>query len=81
MVCGGIEDVKLSEISMKGSTMKASRSEMGMRGRKGMREGVNIFLAGGCREEILVIRRLRLHEFQFRYPSMKMLSRTSARQA
>ena len=57
MVCGGIEDGKVSEVSMKGPAMKAYMSEM-VSLRKGGNErvGVNIFLAGGCREEVLVIK-------------------------
>ena len=57
VVCGGIEDGKGSEISMKGSTMKASMSEMVSLGEKGdERVEVKFFLAGGCREEVLVIK-------------------------
>ena len=48
MVCGGVEDGKVSEVSMKGSAMKAYISEMVSRGDG--RVGVTIFLAGDCRE-------------------------------
>ena len=48
---------KSSEVSMKGSAMKAYISEMVSLGEeRDERVGVNIFLAGGCREEILVIK-------------------------
>ena len=57
VVCGGVEDEKESEVSMKGSAMKASMSEMVSLGEKGDgRVGIIIFLAGGCREEVLVIK-------------------------
>ena len=57
VVCGGVEDGKGSEVSMKGSAMKASMLEMISLGEKGdERVGVKIFLAGGCREEVLVIK-------------------------
>ena len=52
VVCGGVEDGKGSEVSIKGSAMKASMSEMVSLGEEGdERVGVNIFLAGGCREK------------------------------
>ena len=52
VVCGGVEDGKGSEVSM-----KASMSEMVSLGEEGdERMRVNIFLAGGCREEVLVIK-------------------------
>ena len=35
VVCGGVEDVKGSEVSMNGSAMKASISEMVSLGRRG----------------------------------------------
>ena len=35
MVCGGVEDGKESEVSMKGSAMKASMSEMVSLGEEG----------------------------------------------
>ena len=43
--CGGVEDGK-------GSAMKASMSEMVSLREGDERMGVNIFLAGGCREEV-----------------------------
>ena len=57
IVYGGIEDGKGSEVSMKGSAIKASISEMVSLGEEGdERMGINIFLAGGCRKEVLVIK-------------------------
>ena len=57
VVCGGVQDGKGSEVSMKGSAMKASMSEMVSLGEEeDERIGVNIFLAGSCREEVLVIK-------------------------
>ena len=57
VVCGGVEYGKGSEVSMKNSAMKASMSEMVSLVEGGdERVGVNIFLAGGCREEVLVIK-------------------------
>ena len=56
VVCGGVEDGKGSEVSMKGPAMKAAMSEMvSLREGGDERVGVNIFLAGSCREEVLVI--------------------------
>ena len=55
MVCDGVEDGKGIEVSMKGSAMKAYMSEMVSLGGGEGRVGVTIFLAGGCREEVLVI--------------------------
>ena len=57
VVCDGLEDEKGSAVSMKGPAMKAAMSEMVSLGKEGdERVGVNIFLAGGCREEVLVIK-------------------------
>ena len=57
VVCGGVEDGKGSEGSMKGFAMKASLSEMVSLGQKGNeRVGVKNFLAGGCRKKVLVIK-------------------------
>ena len=51
--CGGVEDEKVSEVSMKGFAMKASMSEMVLLGKKGdERVGLKNFLAGGCREKV-----------------------------
>ena len=57
VVCDRVEDGKGSEVSMKGSAMKASMSEIVSLGEEGdERMGVNIFLAKGCREKVLVIK-------------------------
>ena len=55
VICGGVEDGEGSEVSMKGSAMKASISEMVSLGEKGdERVGVKIFLAGGCRVVLVI---------------------------
>ena len=51
VICGGIEDEKGSEISMKDSAMKVSMSEMVSLGEEGDER-----MAGCCREEVLVIK-------------------------
>ena len=52
VVCGGIEDGKGSEVSMKGSAMKASMLEIVSLWEEGdERVGVKMFLAGGCRKK------------------------------
>ena len=55
--CDEVEDGKGIETSMKGFAIKASMSEMVSLGEGGEKTvGVNIFLKGGCREEVLVIK-------------------------
>ena len=57
VVCGGLEDGKGSEVSMKGSAMKASMSEMVSLGEeRDERVGVKIFLAAAVGRKVLVIK-------------------------
>ena len=57
VVCGEVEDGKGSETIMKGFALKASMSEMVSLGEGGDKtEGVKVFLARGCRENVLVIK-------------------------
>ena len=54
VVCGGVEDGKESEVSMKGPAMMGSMSEMVSLGEgEDERLGIKIFLTGGCREKSL----------------------------